>query len=196
MTETGLVDQKTDTATSGSSGEGKPEIKPIEPPPEPEHDFLDAAKLRLFRDGSGRSRATIEDTRSYPDVKLVRCFPQTVPDQFWALTYQDNRVIGVIDDPRDLDRESYRVALDCLEVQYFMPVVTAIRSLKEEFGAVYFEVETDRGPRSFVAKAVRDSIDETEAGGVILVDVDENRYCIPNWLQLDEKSQRYLERII
>ncbi len=37
------------------------------------------------------------------------------------------------------------------------------------FVAVYFEVETHRGPRSFVAKAVRHSIDEIEAGWVILV---------------------------
>jgi len=196
MAETALVDEKTDTATNGNSGESKPEIKRIELPPEPEYEFLDPAKLRLFRDGSGRTRATIEDTCSYLDVKLVRSFPQTIPDQFWGLTYQDNRVIGVIEDPRALDEESYRVALDCLETQYFMPIITAIRSLKEDFGAVYFEVETDRGPRTFVAKAVRDSIDETETGEVILVDVDENRYCIPDWQQLDAKSQRYLERII
>lgn len=196
MTEQTVQDQKPADGAAGKTDEAKSEIKPIQPPPEPEHDFLEPSKLRLFRDGSGRTRATIDGDRSHLDVKLVRSFPQTIPDRFWTLAYQDNRVIGVIEDPKALDKESYQTAVACLETQYFAPIITAIHSLKEEFGAVYFEVETDRGPRSFVATGVRDGIEDTETGKVTLVDVDENRYRIPNWHSLDVKSQRFLERII
>jgi len=190
------VEPVTGTPAGEKPSEAKSEIKPIEQPPEPEYDFLDPAKLRLVRAPSGRTRATVDGDRSFLDVKIVRCFPQTIPDEFWAVAHQDNRIIGVIEDPRALDDDSRGVAVRGLEQEYFMPVITSIRSLKEEFGAVYFEVETDRGPRTFVSKAVRDSVDETDKGEVILVDVDENRYCIPDWQRLDARSVRYLERII
>ena len=175
---------------------GKPEIKPIEPPVEPEHEFLDPGALRIFEDRKGRTRATLEGVCTYLDVKLVRCFPQSIPDRFWALAYQDNRVIGVIAEPQKLANDSLDTALDCLERQYFVPKITAVKSLKEEFGAVYFEVETDRGPRSFVTKAVREAQEETEEGEIFLSDVNENRYSIPDWQALDPRSRRYLERII
>ena len=196
MTEQTMQEQKPADGAAEKTDEAKPEIKPIQLPPEPEHEFFEPSKLRLFGDGSGRTRATINGDRSYLDVKLVRSFPQTIPDRFWALAYQDNRVIGVIEDPEALDKESYQTALACLETHYFAPIITAIRSLKEEFGAMYFEVETDRGPRSFVATGVRDGIEDAETGKLILVDVDENRYRIPDWQSLDAESQRFLERII
>ena len=52
--------------------------------------------MKLFRDGSGRTRATMADEKSFLDVRVMRCFPQSIPDRFWAVAYSDNRVIGVV----------------------------------------------------------------------------------------------------
>jgi len=194
MTE--AIQEETTKQDEEAAKQEKPEIKPITHPPEPDYDFLDPARLRLFTDKSGRLRATVEEDRSFLDVNVVRVFPQSIPSGYWALTGPDGRVIGVIAEPEKLEKSSLEAARQALQRHYFLPVITEICSLKEEFGAVYFEVETDRGPRSFVAKGVRDGIVETETGELILVDVDENRYRIPDWHRLSARSRRHLERII
>jgi len=195
MTEQTQAEASTGAA-SATDGERKLEARPIQQPPEPDYDFLDAARLRLFWDGTGRLRATVEGDRSFLDVNVVRCFPQSIPDRFWALTDRSGRVIGVVTDPMNLDETSRTAAIAALARHYFLPVITAIRSLKEEFGAVYFEVETDRGPRAFVAKGVREGIQESEDGEVALADINESRYVIPDWRLLDAKSQKLLNRIL
>lgn len=172
------------------------EIKAVEPPPEPDYDILEPAKLSLFRDKTGKVRATVAEDRSFLDVRVVRCFPQTNPDRFWALTDRQSRVIGIVQDPDRLDNVSRNAAEDALRHQYFLPVITAVYALKEEFGAIYFDVDTDRGRRSFVAKGVRDAVEERDDGEIVLVDVDENRYVIPDWTRLDPRSRKHIERIV
>ena len=185
------------TASGNESEEKKPEIKALDPPKEPEKEFFDTETLSLFQTGNGRLRATVAGEKSYLDVRVVRCFPQTIPDQFWALVYNtDTRAIGVIENPEELDEKSLETALQNLEMVYFRPEITRVISMKEEFGAVYFEVETDRGPRSFVSKGVREALTEDEVGTIILSDVNENRYAISDWQNLDRRSQKFLERIL
>ena len=196
MTEETRKDTQPDKNANGRPDEKKPKIKPIDPPREPEREFLELDALRIFRDASGRVRAALKDDRSHLDVRVIRCFPQSIPDRFWALTHQDGRVIGVIVDPDALDEESLEASLYSLEQQYFLPQITAVHSLKEEFGAIYFEVDTDRGQRSFVAKGVREALEETSDGEIILTDVNENRYAITNYQNLDSRSRRFLDRII
>lgn len=182
--------------TPGNNGNGGENgIKPIDPPPEPEFEFIDTSILRIFSDEKGYTRATMTE-KSYLDVRVIRCFPQSIPDKYWALAYADNRVIGIIADPTELTEESFSAAKENLARLYFIPEITAVYSLKEEFGAIYFEVDTDRGPRSFVAKGVREALEELEGGEIFLTDVNENRYRIREWQTLDTRSRRFLERII
>jgi len=175
---------------------GAMEARLDKPAPEPQYDVLDPARLRLFLDPSGRFRATVRDDRSFLDVNVVRCFPQSQPDRYWAITDESDRVIGVIADPTKLDRDSYETATKALARHYLQPIITAVHSIREEYGAVYFDVETDHGRRSFVAKGVRDSVEVGEDGEITVVDVDENCYRIPDWERLDYRSRQHLERLI
>ncbi len=185
-----------DTEVKKSNGANGAEVRKIDPPREPECDEIDPARLRIWADRSAKIRATFADDKSHLDVKVVRCFPQSDPDHWWALLHRDNRVIGVIPEPEKLDDESRETAIKCLAGVYFLPRITAVYSLKEEFGAIYFEVNTDRGPRSFVSKGVREALEEMGDGEIIFTDVHENRYAIPDPASLDVKSRRLLERIL
>ncbi|HDS74109.1 MAG TPA: DUF1854 domain-containing protein [Firmicutes bacterium] len=179
-----------------ASTTGEFEIKPIELPPEPDYEIFDTKRIRLFTDESGKCRLTVEADRSYPDVNVLRCFPHSMPNDYWAITDRTNRVVGIIRDPSALDSMSYETAQRMLSIQYFLPVVTAVYSIQEEFGAFYFDIETNLGRRTFVAKGVRDSVDEHEDGEIIITDVDENRYVIRDWASFDAKSRKHLSRIV
>ncbi len=165
---------------------------------EPDFELLDPARLRLFVDGSGWLRLTLHGDRTYLGVKVVRAFPHSDPDRYLGfLDARDkDKVIGLVVDPGQLDDASRRIADAALAGHYLIPTITRIHSMKEEFGAFYFDVETDRGRRKFVAKGVRDGVEEVREDEVLIPDVDGNRYRIRDWDALDAKSRAFLERIL
>jgi hypothetical protein len=163
---------------------------------EPQYEFLDPARVRLFRDDFGRLRMTVQDDRSYLDVKVVRAFPLSDPDRYYGLLTGRDGVIGIVAEPQEMDEQSRRLAAEALERHYFVPTILKINSMKEEFGAMYCDVETDRGQRQFVAKGLRDSMEEWGEGELMFADMDGNRYRVADWRRLDVRSQRFLERVV
>jgi hypothetical protein len=163
---------------------------------EPHYGRLDPARVRLFDDGSGRLRMTVDNARSYIDVKVVRAFPFSEPDRYIGYLDGLGKSIGFVVDPAGLDPESARLTAEALRVHYFIPVIKAIDSLREEYGAVYFDVQTDCGPRHFVATGLRDAVIDLGGGELLVADVDGNRYRIHDWTRLDARSRSFLERVV
>jgi len=164
---------------------------------EPEYDEpLDPKRLRLFRDGSGQLRMTIEGDRSYVDVRLAYAFPMLAPESYIGVLDGRDRSIGVLDRLDGLDEGSRALAEDALRHRYFIPEILRIVQLKEEFGVVYFDVETDLGYREFVVRGLRDSLEILDNGQVLITDADGNRFRIPKWQALDARSRRWLEDFI
>ena len=166
--------------------------------PEPDYDFLAPERVSLFCDESGRMRMTVEGDRSYLDVKAVRAFPMSLPDRYVGLldAAGKDRVIALIVDPERLDADSRATLAEALGRHYFVPEILRIESMKEEFGAVYFDVETDRGPRHFVVKGIRDGMEHTADGELLIKDVDGNRFRIVDWQALDGRSRRFLVDVV
>jgi len=167
-------------------------------PREPDFEFLDPTLVRLSDDGAGRLRLMVADNRCYLDVKVVRAFPLSMAHSFYGLLdgAGKDRVIGLIVSPDELDPDSRALAEASLQRHYFMPTITKIHSLKEEFGAVYFDVDTDRGRRHFVARGIRDATEESAGGELRLKDADGNRFRVVDWRTLDAKSRRLLGEVI
>ncbi len=163
---------------------------------EPHYEWLDGARLRLFRDDSGRLRLLIEGDRCYLDVKVACAFPHSLPGRHVGFLDGREKVIGLVEDAGGLGEESRRWLERELERRYFLPLILRIHSLKEEFGAVYWEVETDRGPRHFVVQGMRDLVETLGDGTLIISDVDGNRYRIAEWERLDQRSRRMLEPLV
>ena len=175
-----------------------PDLHPVTARNEPDYDFLDPGRVRLLRDASGRVRLIIGGDRCYLDVKVVRVFPLSEPDRYIGLldAKDKDRVIGLVVEPDQLEPDSRRVAADALGRHYFLPVIREVLSMREEFGAVYFDVQTDRGRRQFIAKGVRDATVELGEGELLISDVDGNRYRVADWRKLDPRSQHLLVRVI
>jgi hypothetical protein len=163
---------------------------------EPHFESLDARRMKLFHDDSGRLRLTVEGNRSYTDVKVVRAFPFSDREHFIGFLDNRDKVITLVTDLREMSPESREIALEALERHYFIPTIQRVLSLKEEFGAVYLDVETDRGRRQLVAKGLRDAIVDLGGGELLIADVDGNRYRIIDWRSLDLRSRRFLECVV
>ena len=153
----------------------------------PELALLDPAIIRLFLHG-GVLRMTLEGDRSYLRVMLVRSFPLSDPDRYWGLLDGAGKEIGVITEPSKLSPESRAAANEELEKRYFIPLIQRVVRTKEDYGSIVWTVETDKGDRVFTVRNMKDNIVELGGPRLLLVDVDGNRYEIPDMRQLDPKS--------
>jgi hypothetical protein len=155
--------------------------------------MLDPKKTRLFRE-SGIPRLTIEGERSWIKVMVARAFPLSDPDHYLGVLDGNGKDVGMFYDMDSLDAESRKIVEEELERRYFIPVVERVLSVKEEFGTIYWRVETDRGEREIIARNLRDNLQELSASRIILTDVDGNRFEFPDINKLDNRSMGILMR--
>lgn len=158
--------------------------------------YLDPAKL-IFSKRGDVLVVTIEDQCSYLKVHAVRAFPLTFPHEFIGLLDAiSGKEIGMLRTLKELDHEARQLVQESLDKRYFVPKITRILGAKREFGTVYWSVETDRGPRRFMMRGIRDSIHEVQPGRYLVVDIDGNRFEIPSLDKLDSRSQNWWERLV
>jgi hypothetical protein len=155
--------------------------------------ILDPKRTRVFR-VAGVTRLTIESDRSWAKVTVARAFPLSDPDHYLGFLDGGGKDIGLLIDPGPLDSESRAVVDEELEKRYFVPVVERVLSVKEEFGTIYWRVETDRGEKEIVARNLRDNLMELSSSRVIVTDIDNNRFEFPDINKLDGRSQGIIMR--
>ncbi|KPJ62131.1 hypothetical protein AMK68_05290 [candidate division KD3-62 bacterium DG_56] len=157
---------------------------------------IDPARLRLFRTGDHRVRATIEGDRSYLRVSISRAFPLSDPHRYVGLRDGAQKDIGLIVEPAELDHQSRQIIDEELRRSYLLPTITRIISLKREFGMSLWEVETDRGRAEFTMTSGQDNIAELSATRLVLTDIEGGRYEIPDVRRLDSASQALLDQVL
>jgi hypothetical protein len=149
--------------------------------------IIDPTAVRLFRH-AGALCVTLEGDRSYRKVAVVRAFPLSEPDRFWGLLDGAGKEIGVIADPERLETDSRALAEEELKKRYFIPVVERVVRTREDHGSIVWTVRTNKGDCTFVVRNMKDSIVELGGSRLLLVDVDGNRYEVPDIKGLDSKS--------
>jgi ABC-type multidrug transport system ATPase subunit len=154
---------------------------------------VDPKQVRLVREQGWRLRLTIGEGRSYERVQVVRAAPLSDPDHFVCFLDEHGEEICLVPDPADLDETTRRVVREELDRRYLTAVVRSILSVRNELGASYFDVQTDRGRREFVVQNIHEAARRVGERRLLLVDVDGNRFEIPDLAALDKRSAKLLE---
>ncbi|NLC55935.1 MAG: DUF1854 domain-containing protein [Armatimonadetes bacterium] len=158
---------------------------------------MDPKTLRLFYEPRDRLRLTIGTERSYPTVKPVWAAPLSRPGRYLVLLDGKGEEITMIANPKEaLPPESWAAVQEELRRRYLTATVTAVLHAKVEFGATYWSVETDRGRRDFVTQNLQENALWLSDHHLLLLDVDGNRFEIPDLRALDSTSQRYIAAIL
>lgn len=153
-------------------------------------------RIRLFHDPASRLRATVDDQRSYPVVTPRWAAPLSHTGKYLALLDEKGQEIAMIPDLAELDAPSREAVEAELRRRYLAATITAIDHAKVEFGATYWHVVTDRGPRDFVTQSLQENAQWLSEDQLLLIDVDGNRFEIPNVRELDKRSFAILEGIL
>jgi hypothetical protein len=158
--------------------------------------LLEAKWVRLFRSREGTPRAEIDGELSCLHVRVHCAFPLSHPEEYISLRDGQGHEIGLIRSLHDLDAESRAVAEEEIERRYFLPEITAVQSLTGRFGIREWQVETDRGPRTFMVRGRSENVVQMPPHRVVVTDVLGNRYKIPDTTKLDRRSQAQLFKVL
>jgi hypothetical protein len=155
--------------------------------------YLDPNALRFFRHGA-TLRLTVEDDRSVLKAAVARAFPLSHPERYLSVRDGDNKEVGLIIDAAELDEKSRRLVAEELERRYVVPVIRRVVAVKERFGTIDWDVETDRGLCRFTTRNTRENVAQPSPGRYLLTDVEGNRYDVRDLTALDAASQEWLMR--
>jgi len=154
---------------------------------------IDPKNLRLFYEPKDRLRLTVEGDKSYLAVKPAWAAPLSHPNRYLSLLNSKGEEIAMVEEPSDLDEGSLAAVLTELERRYLTSTVRSIVEARSDFGATYWRVRTDRGERDFVTQSLQENAQWLGERHLLLIDVDGNRFEIPDIGELDGPSQKFME---
>ena len=157
---------------------------------------MKAAELNLFYAPKDRLRLTVGDEVSYHTVKPVWSAPLSHPEKYLALLNGKSEEIVTVTDPDELPFESLVAVKEELRRRYLTATVEEILHAKFEYGATYWSVETDRGKRDFVTQHLQENAIWLSDTHLLLLDVDGNRFEVPDTRALNAKSRAFVSAIL
>ncbi|HEX5324447.1 MAG TPA: DUF1854 domain-containing protein [Capsulimonadaceae bacterium] len=160
--------------------------------------FLKPAEIRLFRVSpeDSRVRMLYKDDRCYREVRIARALPLSDPDQYIGLRDGDDKEIGMLRTLEGVDEESLKVIEEELAKRYFLPKIMKVLKVKDQFGIVVWDVETDYGMRRYTVRNMRDNTVQLSSGRVLMTDTDGNRFEFPDLAVLDARSLEVISKVV
>lgn len=141
----------------------------------------DTAKIHLG--GRNALHVTVLNDRIYGGVYAAYIFAVRQPRKFVSLRYKNAKgediEVGIIRDLAEWPDADRSLVEEALHRHYFVHTITRIHHVGWKYGYIAFDVQTDKGPAQFLMRWQTDRAHDYGRGGKVLLDVDENRYLIP-----------------
>ncbi len=157
---------------------------------------MNPSDIKLFYQPKDRLRMTVGDHSSYHTVKPAWAAPLSRPNAYLSLLDGKGEEITTISDPATLPEESLAAVKEELRRRYLTATIAEINSAKFEYGATYWHVDTDRGPREFVTQSLQENALWLSPTHLLLLDVDGNRFEILNTESLNTRSRAFINAIL
>lgn len=157
--------------------------------------YLDVGELALRRAAGGFLSARCGES-DYELVHLHQAFPLSIPDEYVSLRDAEGAEIGMIRRLSDLSSEQRSLAEEELSRRYFAPIVRSVAALKEEFGYLYWDVRTDAGERRFTQQAKPETVLPAGSDEIVVLDIDGNRFRVPDYRRVLKRFLKVLDAIL
>jgi ATP-binding cassette subfamily B protein len=140
------------------------------------------------------------DLRVYRGVFAVNLFPATNPDDYISLRIWDRegheQEIGILRRLNDWPMEAQIMVRAALERRYWLQTVTGVDNIEMEMGHLTLNVRTLHGPRKFTMRWSQAQVQDFGESGKVLLDLDDNRFLVPDVEALPPKEQDLFLRYV
>jgi len=162
--------------------------------------YLTPDMCRIHLGNHGALHVTVLNERIYGGVYAAYAFPVGHPEGYISLMHavgeKEEIEIGVIRDLKEFPTADVDLVRAALRQRYFVHTITRIKWIGWEYGYICLDVDTDKGPSRFYVRWATDRAVDYGRRGKVLLDVDDNRYLIPNLDQLTSKERAEFTRFI
>jgi len=147
--------------------------------------LLTPENATIFEGTFSLMHCAVKNDTLYRGVYAVLMFPIRYTDRFVSLRYTDvedkDKEIGIIDELGAFPEEVRKIVRDTLVKHYYEQTILRIYSVENQFGLLFFDVETQQlGRRQFVMPWRGDRAEDFGPNGKALLDAFDNRYIIPD----------------
>ncbi len=141
----------------------------------------------------------INGEETYSRVQIFCTFPFTAP--YFCLSVREAtekaKEIGIIRNlETDMDENTVAMIKEQIRLRYFTPVITKIKSVKDEYGFAYWDVVTNYGSCKFAIRMNGGAITHLSDKRILITDLDENRFEIQDVTALTTKEQKKISVFI
>ena len=159
--------------------------------------FIDAGNAQ-FKRTEGGFVALDFDGKSYNRIGVYLTFPLSDPEEFISIREADEKAkeIGVIKKLEDIPPEQAEMIREQIRLRYFMPVITKVIDVKDEYGYAYWNVITSFGACRFTTGMGGDSVVTLSDARILITDIDGNRYEIADFNMLSPGEKKKLDIFI
>lgn len=161
--------------------------------------YLSKENCVFERTSGGFVSLTINGEKQYKRVQIFCTFPFT--DPYCCLSIREAtekaKEIGMIRNlEKDMDADTVDMIKEQIRLRYFTPVITKIKNVKDEYGFAYWDVVTNYGPCKFAIRMGGGAVTHLSETRILITDLDENRFEIPNVTALTTKEQKKISVFI
>lgn len=136
--------------------------------------------------------------KTYDRVGVYLTFPLTNPEEFISIREADEKAkeIGIVEKLGTLPKDQQEMLREQIKLRYFMPVITKVLDVKDEYGYAYWNVTTTFGACRFTTQMSGDAVIHLSDSRLLVTDIDGNRYEIPDFYQLGVMERKKLDLFI
>lgn len=163
-------------------------------------ELAEAAKIRyltaenaVFRKTEGSMLDVTVEGTDYSAIYVHCSFPHTNRRIYLSIRTADNKEIGMIRSLDDFPDEVAALLEEQVKIRYFAPEITKVLKIREEFGYSYWEAETTAGLCRFTVRSGGGHVKLVTDNRLLILDVDGNRFVIPDLELLSDKEYRMVE---
>ena len=159
-----------------------------------------------FIDGSNAKFAATEggfvslefDGKTYKRIGVYLTFPLSNPESFISIREADEKAkeIGVIKKLSDIAPDQAELIREQIKLRYFMPEITKVIDVKDEYGYAYWNVITSFGACRFTTGMGGDSVVSLSDARILITDIDGNRYEIRDFNAMTPAEKKKLDIFI
>lgn len=156
--------------------------------------YLNKENARFERTGTGFLSLRVGE-EFYSRVQVVRMFPFSDKDSFLSVrtTEERSKEIGIVENLGDMEKETREMLEEQLTLHYFTPVIEKVLKIKDEYGFAYWNVVTNHGACNFTIRMGGNSVIHLSDTRILIMDIDENRFEIPDINRLTPKERKRLD---